>query len=277
MISRKTAVGLGVTLAVWVGVVVASGYGWNLLGIPSSFANTGAFGDSFGPLGAIMAGFAALAAFETLREQRQELARVKQRETNEDERRNKEEKRRLKTEIYQTELQRRTVFESTFFNLLDAFRDIAKETDVGTGETRKVSRDAFQRILRNLQEGYRATGSPSDAWSNISETYKNDLNHYFRFLYHLIKFIDDQDDIDKYFYIRFVRAALSEAELVLLFVNCAFGEGREKFLPLVEKYALLHNVSEGARTRWKMESQVQSGAFEYSHQSKFRRPRKVQT
>jgi hypothetical protein len=245
-------------------VVVASGYGWNLFRTHSDFSNSGAFGDSFGPLGAVMAGFAALAAFETLREQRSELARQKLREEAEDDRRKKEEKKRAATELRQAQLQQRTVFESTFFNLLDAFRDIAKETDVGTGETRKVSRDAFQRILRNLQEGYRATGSPLQAWINISGTYKNDLNHYFRFLYHLIKFVDGQEGVDKYFYIRFVRAALSEAEIVLLFVNCAFGEGRDKFLPLVEKYALLHNVSQESRDKWGMDGHVLSGAFEYN-------------
>lgn len=257
----------GVSLiAVWVAAVVASGVGFNIFSRPTDFSNTGAFGDSFGPLGAIMAAFAAYAAFETLTEQRKEIARSKERESLEDARRELEDKRRIEGERNQAALDRRTMFESTFFNLLSYFRDIAKETDIGTGDDRKVSRDAFQKICSRLVHFNAVNQSLVMAWSGIINIYKNDLNHYFRFLYHIIKYVDQNDSVDKYFYVRLVRATLSEAELVLLFANCAVGEGKDKFKPLVEKYALLNNVSEHSRKNWKMEDYFTESAFQSNSQ-----------
>lgn len=36
---------------------------------------------------------------------------------------------------------------------------------------------------------------------------------------------------------------MSDAELLLLAMNCAYGEGLEKFKPLAERYALFHNMN----------------------------------
>lgn len=55
---------------------------------------------------------------------------------------------------------------------------------------------------------------------------------------------------------------LSEAELVLLALNCQFGDGRDKFKILVEQYALLHNISDEAKIKWSLKECYSSGAFE---------------
>lgn len=260
---RRSLTLLGLALIGWVGVVVASGTGWNPFSQKWSFANTGAFGDSFGPLGAMMAALAAFAAFETLAEQRVELRRIRLKEAEEERRREKERKDQQRRQIIQDKSDRKSAFEETFFRLLDAFRDIAKDTDVGTGESRKVSRDAFQRICTSLVANYSPNKELERAWTNVVEHFKNDLNHYFRFMYHLVNFVDQQKQVDRYFYVRLIRATLSEAELILLFANCAVGEGREKFAPLIEKYALLHNVSDKSRKSWSMDKYFSGGAFEY--------------
>lgn len=249
----------------WITVVIVSGVGFSIFTRQVDFSNTGAFGDSFGPLGAIMAAFAAFAAFETLNEQRNEIARSKEREAIEDERREREDQRRIENERNQVELDRRTMFESTFFNLLSYFRDIARETDLGTGDDRKVSRDAFQKICSRMLNFHKANGNLYLAWDSTINYYKNDLNHYFRLLYHIIKYVDQQQSIDRYFYIRLVRATLSESEIILLFANCAVGEGREKFKPLVETYALLHNVSDLSREVWRMDEHFSIAAFQSAH------------
>ena len=70
------------------------------------------------------------------------------------------------------------------------------------------------------------------------------LDHYFRHLYRIFKYIDDADkntisDEDKYEYAGIVRATLSQYELIMLFYN-AFSN--PKFKDIIEKYALLQNL-----------------------------------
>ena len=70
------------------------------------------------------------------------------------------------------------------------------------------------------------------------------LDHYFRHLYRIFKFINDADQTlipndKKYEYASIVRATLSEYELVLLFYN---GFSHPKFKGLIEEYALLNNL-----------------------------------
>lgn len=250
-------------VCLWIAIVVLSGMGWNPLQVSWNFSNSGSFGDSFGPLGAIMAGIAAWAAFETLSEQRKEIKRIEERDRIED-------KRRIQLEA-QAERQRRlrqvsesrTLFEQTFFNMLTAHREIVREIDVGRQDSLKTSRDAFKYILYLLKQNYNASRNLNSAWADIIDDYKNDLNHYFRFLYHIVRFVDLQDSIDRYSYVRLVRAGLSEAELVMIAVNCAVGEGVGKFKPLVEKYALLHNISDSSKSDWSLAKYFDVQAFEY--------------
>lgn len=72
------------------------------------------------------------------------------------------------------------------------------------------------------------------------------LDHYFRHLYRIIKFVDDAAIVEskgkKYEYICILRAQLSDYELGLLFYNCLSDNGRDKFKPLIEKYALFNNL-----------------------------------
>jgi hypothetical protein len=99
------------------------------------------------------------------------------------------------------------------------------------------------------------------AWQHIAKDYENDLNHYFRFMYHMVNYVDTSKMQDKYFYVRILRSNLSESELILLALNCAYGEGREKFKKLVEKYALLHNLSRDACVRLKLFPLFEHTAF----------------
>lgn len=39
-----------------------------------------------------------------------------------------------------------------------------------------------------------------------------------------------------------MRASLSQYELILLFYNCLSSNGREKFKPLIERYAIFNNL-----------------------------------
>ena len=78
------------------------------------------------------------------------------------------------------------------------------------------------------------------------------FDHYFRNMYRIVKYVDETDVFDdlqeeerekrKYEYVAILRSTLSRYELVWLFYNTLSEYGREKFKPLVEKYALLNNV-----------------------------------
>lgn len=70
------------------------------------------------------------------------------------------------------------------------------------------------------------------------------LDHYFRHLYRIFKFIYEADrtlisEEKKYEYASIVRATLSQYELVLLFYN---GFSHPRFKELMEEYALLNNL-----------------------------------
>jgi len=73
------------------------------------------------------------------------------------------------------------------------------------------------------------------------------IGHYFRTLFHIIKFIDNSlfDDEQKKQYINLVRAQLSKYELGLLFYNSINPRyGLCKFFPLIHKYGLLKHLED---------------------------------
>lgn len=72
------------------------------------------------------------------------------------------------------------------------------------------------------------------------------LDHYFRHLYRIVKYVDDARVLftlkERYEYVSLLRAQLSDYELGLVFYNCLSDNGREKFKPLAERYALFNNI-----------------------------------
>jgi hypothetical protein len=251
-------------ICLWIAVVVASGGGWDLFGISWSFANPGAFGDAFGPLSAIMASIAAVAAIAAFRSQVQQYAGDLERRKLDDEIAASERERLAAREAAADARTEKLNFETTFFNLLNALRSIVADVDLRTkkGAT-ATAHDAFRIMCNWYDDKVNLEDlSPKEAWTETADHYKNDLNHYFRFLYHIIRFVDESDVKDKYFYVRLIRAALSEPELKLLALNCQFGEGREKFKRLVERYAILHNLDERVIGGVDISTLYEAGAFE---------------
>ena len=88
-------------------------------------------------------------------------------------------------------------------------------------------------------------------YEDFYKRYQHDLGHYFRNLYHIIKFVDETDALKssdasvehkgRRRYTSLARAQLSVYELGLLFYNGLGSEGR-KFKPLIERYGLLENL-----------------------------------
>ena len=122
---------------------------------------------------------------------------------------------------------------------------------------KKIGRDVFQYTYEEMPiRIYVGDGTASyklkDALENDDEVKMRldltkglwFLDHYYRHLYRIFKYIDDANPVivgreKKYEYAAIVRATLSPYELIMLYYN---GFSHPRFKELIERYALLNNV-----------------------------------
>ena len=83
-----------------------------------------------------------------------------------------------------------------------------------------------------------------DIFQDMYRMYGGQIGHYLRNLYHIMSFIDvsNLQDDQKRFYMDLVQAQLSSSELFILFYDGISKYGREKLLPLLDKYKFLENL-----------------------------------
>lgn len=156
----------------------------------------------------------------------------------------------------QTNTQNKQRFENTFFQLLNFHNQIVIGIDVSTNGGNYTGRDCFKHFYKKLEVASinRARRKHDDDKSkvNIIEMYyllfdrdQSDLSHYFRHLYHIIKFVNSSNLTfeEQKSYTNFVRAQLSSYELVMLYYNGLSKYGEEKFKPLIEKFSVLKNLN----------------------------------
>ncbi len=141
-------------------------------------------------------------------------------------------------------------FENTFFQLIQIHTNIVNSMDLRKqGDLSKITsrgRDCFHSFYKMFGSKVNVSSTLADtisAYDSFFQTHESDLGHYFRNLYHIIKFVHNSDIKSKQTYSNFVRAQLSSYELVMLFYNCLSPYGKEKFKPLIEEYALLKNMN----------------------------------
>lgn len=206
----------------------------------SDFSNTGPIGDT---IGGIMGPFVAIAAamltflafwvqFKANEQQRKDIA-----------------------------LER---FESNLFELIHIQQDITNnlifvEKKGNNNKVQAQGRDVFQYVYEDYNfglDGKYDDNTPIivgvktlmqhqsvNRYTDLKEL--GYLDHYFRHLYRVFKYINDSDvidDTDKYKYACMVRASLSQYELIMLFYNCLSSNGCENFKPLIETYAIFNNI-----------------------------------
>lgn len=153
-------------------------------------------------------------------------------------------------------------FESNLFEMIHIQQEIINGLKIETVEAPMnrviaTGRDAFQclyeklavrmdlecvnspltlkRLLEISDDAKTKMGSLNELWC---------LDHYYRHLYRIFKYIDDVDsnlisEVKKYEYAAIVRATLSPYELIMLYYNCF---SHPSFKELIEKYALLNNI-----------------------------------
>lgn len=226
----------------------------------------GQWGDSFGMINALFSGlaFAGVICAIILQKKELELQREELKET----------RKEIKGQKEQLEAQNQTLqkqnFESSFFQLLRVHNDIVNSIEVsvylGGNRTVYQGRQCFGRMLDEFRNNYDGAEerfhaewkeNPDEArqvrlqWINekyeeLFDKYQSQVGHYFRNLYNVVKFVDQESDFlqdyeDKKYYTNLIRAQLSRDELGLLFYNCLSDRGA-KFKVLVEKYALLEDM-----------------------------------
>ncbi|MCG7320186.1 putative phage abortive infection protein [Brevibacillus laterosporus] len=153
---------------------------------------------------------------------------------------------------------RKQSFENTFFQLISLHISIVDSITFpySQDENASVGRKSFYFFYEELKHFYNRKCSllskpdlPDEVIQlYLAEIYKDffikhqsQIGHYFRNLYHIVKFIDEAvflNKDEKIGYIRFLRAQLSSYEMLLLFYNLQSQWGKE-FNPLAEKYRLL--------------------------------------
>ena len=86
-------------------------------------------------------------------------------------------------------------------------------------------------------------------YESFYANYHYNLGHFFRFVYHIVKYVIDNygKDEDRKMYLGILQAQLSNDELGLLFFNCISkysinSKGEHKFHEWVDRYQLLQNI-----------------------------------
>lgn len=242
----------------------------------------GQFGDMFGAINALFSGLAFAGLIITLFLQKNELSLQREElQMTRDEMKNQrvEFEKENKTLKYQR-------FENLFYNMLNLQQEIVaglrydyqeKQTilvpqadsyplqdertvdKVVTG--REVFRYTFDEAEIFLSEkgklgnslkvyGYRRFlfAKGFDAYNDTG--IPTIFDHYFRHLYKIIQFVDNQGFAfeEAYKYVSLLRGTLSHYELVWIYYN-ALNPAFHKFQELIEKYSLLKNMREDLLTR----------------------------
>lgn len=154
-------------------------------------------------------------------------------------------------------------FESNLFEMIHIQQEITNGIlieETGSDVSPQRGRDVFQFVyetakqriwlgnearISTLKHALEISDEPKSKISQLKNMWF--LDHYFRHLYRIFKYIDDADkaiisDEKKYDYAGIVRATLSQYELIMLFYS---GFSHSNFKEIIEKYALLHNLRMG--------------------------------
>jgi hypothetical protein len=157
--------------------------------------------------------------------------------------------------IEQSKTLKKQQFETTFFSILNMYSDNIRilNSRYSNGE------DYFIEFINNLSSKVILTNIPLDNHNETLETYnqlffncKDDISHYFRIVYRIVKFIDNStmNDDEKSVYTKILRSQFSEKEMLVLYYNSytVFGT---KFHPLILKYNLLKHLPNESKIEFK--------------------------
>ena len=225
--------------------------GWLLIDCCITNVNErGAFGDKFGAVNALFSGLAFAGVLSTLILQKESL--------------------QLHDEEFDVMLntQRRQSFETSLFNMLSLQQEIVRNLSLENYKGRDIFEPLYNSVMI-CNENYNGVKDAIEKNGNyflgeIPEITR--LDHYFRHLYRIFKFIHYNDFLDnkeKYNYTSIVRSQLSDYELIILYYNCLSENGSEKFKPLIETYAVFKNLRKDLLASVEGNESYSEGAFRF--------------
>lgn len=218
----------------------------------------GTFGDMFGSVNALYSGLALAGIMLSILLQRSEI-KLQSEEL-------KETRREFETQNETLKIQR---FENIFFNLLNQYHTIVNSTIENYYKPKVNSHSStqeFEMVVLNGRDTYayyykkmlndlkKSEVNYQEVFDNYYDNFENDLGHYFRTLYRIIKIVDEADFFYnsvtneneifkiKYMYVSILRSQISDYELAWIFYNCLTNKSSIKFKELIEKYSFLKNI-----------------------------------
>lgn len=168
----------------------------------------------------------------------------------------------------QTQTSKKQSFENTFFQMMKLYNEIMDSLSVKSefvfnvnqekeGKTLK-GRDCIEHLYESWRHHHVKKILRGDhncplleaidiEYTEFYNEHGNLLGHYFRTIYNIVKLVDNSEitNSDKKNYTNILRSQLSKYELGLLLYNCLSHYGKERFLPLVNRYDLLKHVETG--------------------------------
>ena len=205
-------------------IVVCIGYGYIIWSTDWTSNNKiGDFGESFGAIDALFAGLAFAVLIYTILLQKAEL-----------------QLQREELQAQRETLQKQN-FESSFFQLLGLHNEIVNSMEfkriINEEAVTYSGRKCFVHMLSELNEGV--------SYEDFFAEYQLYVGHYFRHLYNIIKFVDENEFLEnlerQQFYTNLIRAQLSTDELGVLFYHGLSEPGAE-FKDMIEEYALFEGM-----------------------------------
>lgn len=129
----------------------------------------------------------------------------------------------------------------TFFNGVTTLNASAYKTRA------VIEKNNFENVVLNGSLNNTFLDVPVKARYPIFEGHENKLGHYYRHLYHTVKFVALENDflsyLEKRKYLRILRAQLSNYEQAMLFYNyLAYAQEWEKGNKFLSDYRMIHNL-----------------------------------
>lgn len=150
-------------------------------------------------------------------------------------------------------------FEATFFNLLEQQQMLREQLRGVIGDHEFHGLSYLKRLREDLSDALSCLNYRMDEITVdnkvllknvVNQLYLDfflpnvsHLGHYFRHIYHILKYVDDSHIPEVKGYVDILQAQLSNDELYLLAINGISNYGRRKMLPLMDKYSLLENLN----------------------------------
>ncbi|NIZ09813.1 putative phage abortive infection protein [Pseudooceanicola sp. HF7] len=226
--------------------------GLHYSGTETIIGERGTFGDVFGAVNSIFTGMAFVGVIYSIAMQREELF-IARSEMTQTKKILKEQQDNLRDQNLATKKQ---VFESTFFKMFDSFVSLTNSIVIRNEELEQLrGKDAIDFLFKSLQRRYYenkegvhkiTTDSSEELFDRVYDHFFHDfgheLSHYFRTLYTLLNFVENSEMEDKVFYVKLVRAQLSDSEAALLLCNYLSVNTTERFNMIQNKYGMLKNV-----------------------------------